>query len=79
MNIKVFQPLTNFNARMETMIAGLKSAPRAKGTEEIFYPGEIEARTNEHNLREGILLPADTLSDLSKLAHELGLEWISPF
>jgi LDH2 family malate/lactate/ureidoglycolate dehydrogenase len=78
-NIEVIQPLTAFNARMEAMIAGLKNAPRAKGVEEIFYPGEIEARNNERNLREGLILPADTLSDLAKLAHELGLEPISPF
>jgi LDH2 family malate/lactate/ureidoglycolate dehydrogenase len=79
LNIEVFQPLTAFNARMEAMIAGLKSAPHAKGVEEVFYPGEIEARNNEHNLREGLILPADTLADLAKLAHELGLERIMPF
>jgi LDH2 family malate/lactate/ureidoglycolate dehydrogenase len=78
-NIEVIQPLTAFNARMEAMIAGLKNAPRARGVEEIFYPGEIEARNNERNLREGLILPADTLSDLAKLAHELGLEPISLF
>jgi LDH2 family malate/lactate/ureidoglycolate dehydrogenase len=78
-NIEVIQPLTAFNARMEAMIAGLKNAPRARGVEEIFYPGEIEARNNERNLREGLTLPADTLSDLAELAHELGLEPLSPF
>jgi LDH2 family malate/lactate/ureidoglycolate dehydrogenase len=78
-NIEIFQPLAAFNARMEAMIDGLKGAPRAKGVEEIFYPGELEARANERNLGEGLSLPADTLSDLAKLAHELGLERISPF
>jgi LDH2 family malate/lactate/ureidoglycolate dehydrogenase len=77
--IEVIQPLTAFNARLEALIAGLKNAPRAKGAEEIFYPGEIEARNNERNLREGLTLPADTLSDLAELAHELGLEPLSPF
>ena len=61
------------------MIAGLKGAPLAKGVEEIFYPGEIEARNDDRNRREGLLLPADTLSDLAKLAHEMGLERLSPF
>jgi LDH2 family malate/lactate/ureidoglycolate dehydrogenase len=76
MNVEVFQPLASFNTRMEAMIADLKGAPRAKGVEEIFYPGELEARNNERHLREGLVLHADTLADLAKLANELGLERI---
>ena len=59
---------------MEAMIAGLKSVERADGCDEIFYPGEIEARTDDANRRDGLLLPADTLADLAKLAGELGIE-----
>jgi hypothetical protein len=32
LNIEIFQPLAAFNTRMETMIAGLKSAPLAKAS-----------------------------------------------
>lgn len=31
---------------MDTLIAELKSGPRGIGTDEIFYPGEIETRND---------------------------------
>ena len=73
LDIAKFQPLDRFNASMEAMIAGLKETPRADGTDEIFYPGEIEARNDAKHRREGLVLPADTLADLATLAGELGL------
>ena len=78
LNVEVFQPLAAFNARMEEMIAGLKTAPLADGTDEIFYPGEIEARNDGTNRRDGLSLPADTLDDLAKLAGELGIRDLWP-
>ncbi|MDB5360009.1 MAG: putative oxidoreductase YbiC [Rhodospirillales bacterium] len=73
LNVEVFQPLDAFNARMEAMIAGLKAAPLADGTEEIFYPGEIEARNDARNRQDGLSLPADTVEDLVRLADALGI------
>ena len=35
---------TILSARTEAFVAELKSVPLAKGTDEIFYPGEMEAR-----------------------------------
>jgi LDH2 family malate/lactate/ureidoglycolate dehydrogenase len=43
LNIEAFQPLAQFNARMEQYVSELKSVPLAKGTNEVFYPGEMEA------------------------------------
>jgi len=40
---------------------------------EVFYPGEIEARNDARNRKEGLLLPADTVADLRKLAKNFGL------
>jgi LDH2 family malate/lactate/ureidoglycolate dehydrogenase len=71
LNVEIFQPLAEFNARVEAMIAGLKGAKLAKGADEIFYPGEIEARNNARNRADGLLLPADTIADLAKLAEEM--------
>jgi LDH2 family malate/lactate/ureidoglycolate dehydrogenase len=79
MNIEAFQPLSQFNARMEQYIAELKAVPRAQGFDEIFYPGEIEARNDERNRREGIAFPADTLADLRRIAKETALEAKLPF
>lgn len=77
LDIKAFQPLADFNARMETMIGELKSVPLAKGYEEVFYPGEIEAANEVRNRREGLSLPTDTLEDLAKVARARGLK--TPF
>ena len=74
MNIEVFQPLAQFNARMEEYIAALKAVPRAQGFEEVFYPGEIEARNDIRNRKEGIQFPQDTIDDLRRIARETGLE-----
>jgi LDH2 family malate/lactate/ureidoglycolate dehydrogenase len=74
LNIEAMQPLSEFNARMEQYIAELKSVPRAQGFDEVFYPGEMEARNNERNRREGIQFPDDTLADLRRIAKETGLE-----
>ncbi len=78
-NIEVFQPLAKFNARMEAYIAELKSVPLAKGHDEVFYPGEIEANNNVANRRDGLLLPEDTLADLAVIARKTGLQERLPF
>ncbi len=77
LDIAAFQPLADFNARMEKMIGELKSVPLAKGHAEVFYPGEIEARNEAANRRDGLSLPQDTLADLEKVARENGLK--APF
>ena len=73
LDIERFQPLGEFNERMEAFIAELKSVPLAKGADEVFYPGEIEARNDVRHRREGLALPADTLAELAKIAQELGI------
>jgi LDH2 family malate/lactate/ureidoglycolate dehydrogenase len=78
-NIEAFQPLAQFNARMEEYIAELKSVPLAKGFDEVFYPGEIEANNNVANRRDGLALPGDTLADLVRIARETGLVAQLPF
>jgi LDH2 family malate/lactate/ureidoglycolate dehydrogenase len=74
MNIAAFQPLAQFNARMEQFIAEIKAVPTAKGYDEVFYPGEIEANNDARNRKNGILFPDDTLADLRRIARETGLE-----
>ena len=78
-NIEAMQPLTDFNAKMEVLIAQIKSVPLAQGFDEVFYPGEIEARNDANNRRDGLLLPDDTLQDLRELANGCGLQRLLPF
>ena len=74
LDIAKFQPLAQFGARMETLIAELKATPRAAEVAEIFYPGEIEARSEAANRRDGIDLPENTRADLDRLAEAHGIE-----
>ncbi|MBE7197792.1 MAG: Ldh family oxidoreductase, partial [Parafilimonas terrae] len=72
-DIAQIQPLADFNARMDQLIAELKAVPLAQGFDEVFYPGEIEARNDARNRAEGLALPDDTLADLRRLAGETGI------
>jgi LDH2 family malate/lactate/ureidoglycolate dehydrogenase len=79
LDIAHFQPLSGFEVRMDQYVEELKSVPLAQGFEEILYPGEMEARNEERNRAEGLLLPDDTLGDLRKLASEYELNSQLPF
>ncbi len=72
-NIEAFQPLAEFHRRMEAFIAEIKSVPLAQGVEEIFYPGEMEARSDARLRVAGIELPEDTFDDLARIATTVGL------
>lgn len=76
-DIAACRPLAAFEADMERMIEGLKSAPRAPGVAEIFYPGEIEARNETRHLAEGIALPEATRDELGRGGAKLGVK--APF
>lgn len=78
-NIEAIQPLDRFQESVETLIARMKKVPLAEGFDEIFYPGEIEARNEVENRQAGLLLPEDTLRDLAKLGDEFGLTDLLPF
>jgi LDH2 family malate/lactate/ureidoglycolate dehydrogenase len=79
MDVAAFQPQAEFDERMETLIAAIKAVPVAKGFDEVFYPGEIEARNDLRQRRDGIVLPDDTLADLKKIASDCGLLGQLPF
>ncbi|MBI3937888.1 MAG: Ldh family oxidoreductase [Betaproteobacteria bacterium] len=70
-DITRFMPLDAFIARMEDMIAALKSATRAEGVGEILMPGEPERRTELLRRAEGIPLPANVVEDLRETAERL--------
>jgi len=73
LDIEAFQPRAEFEARMEALVAELKAVPLAPGSEEIFYPGEIEARNDARNREAGLDLPRATWDDLRRVAKETGI------
>ena len=79
MDVAAFQPPAEFDARMEQLVAAIKAVPVAAGFDEVFYPGEIEARNDVKHRAEGLVLPADTLADLARIARDTGLVSRLPF
>lgn len=65
-----------FDARMGTLIDEVVSAPKAKGTDRIYFPGEIEDVTRAATTR--IELPDETVHSLQELAAAAQLPPLSP-
>lgn len=72
-DIKALRPLAEFETDMERLIDELKATPRKPNVDEIFYPGELEARSDAKLRKEGIQLPIDTADELRNRARELGI------
>ncbi len=79
LNIGSFRPLTEFCRDMEHLIEAIKGNPPAPGTEELFYPGELEAHAEARNRKAGIVIPEDTLAELDAAALDLGIPKLSDF
>jgi LDH2 family malate/lactate/ureidoglycolate dehydrogenase len=79
LDIEAFQTRAEFEERTEALIRELKATLLAEGHDEIVYPGELEARSEVRLRREGLVLPADTLADLAKLASEWECREALPF
>ncbi|WP_250511741.1 Ldh family oxidoreductase [Caballeronia sp. GACF4] len=77
LNVAAFQPLDEFNARMERYVEALKAAPPAEGVDEVFYPGEKETRAQQTQLEEGLWLPADTIAGLDAVAAEANVKIVA--
>jgi len=77
-NIGAIQPADVFIERMEGYIDYIKSLPKAKGNNTIYYPGEIELNRKKKADKEGITLPDDVVESLEKLSQSTGINivWI---
>jgi len=78
-NVGAIMDVQNFKARMDKLIRGIKQSPKAKGSERIYLPGEMEWETYDEASKRGILLPPETVANLITLAEELGRSPISSF
>ena len=70
-----FMPIGTFKHRMDEMIRDIHASPKAKGSERIWLPGEMEWERRAVALKEGILLPPIVLNSLAKLAKEVGRDF----
>ena len=51
----------------------LKATPPADGFDEVFYPGEIEYRTEQRRRRDGIPIEDKTWGQLGEIATRFGI------
>lgn len=72
-NIAALMPIGEFYQRMQHLITEIKRTPLTAGVEQIYYPGELEARNAQRFGTSGLILPGDTIADLQTLGEKLGL------
>lgn len=78
-NIGTIMPVELFKERMDTMIRRIKESPKAKGSERIYLPGEMEWERRAEAVERGMLLPEDVIANLSAVAQDLGMDLTSLF
>ena len=71
--IGAFAPPDRFITHIQQMACALLTAPTAPGFEEILLPGELESRTRERRMREGIAVPPATWQAVRQAAAEVGV------
>lgn len=73
-DIDRFVPIEEFKARIDQMIDEIKSVRKAEEIEEVFVPGEIEARTEQRHLYSGIPLGEETTAELKETGKFCGVD-----
>ncbi|MDR5765866.1 MULTISPECIES: Ldh family oxidoreductase [unclassified Caballeronia] len=63
-----------FKSNMDTQIDFIKQGKRAPDVEEVFVPGEIEARTFARQMKDGISMPAEVINTLIDLSRRFEIE-----
>jgi len=66
--------LTDFKRRVDDLFHKIKTSPPAPGYDEILIPGELERRSREKLLREGIYIEDTTWKEIQAVGRELKVE-----
>lgn len=72
-DVSKFIEISLFQERMEEVVDYLHTVPKAKGTDRIYYPGEMEWDRYTSAENSGIALPEDVEESLRLLAEESGI------
>lgn len=71
---QAFMSPDTYKRRVADYIDYIKKSPRLQGVEEIFAPGEKEARCLQERMKNGIPLSANILEALDSLARRVGVK-----
>ena len=73
-NIPAMMPLEAFTGRMDGLIQEIQDAPKAKDSDRIYLPGEMEWERREVALTYGMRLPSYVLENLRGMAEDVHLD-----
>jgi LDH2 family malate/lactate/ureidoglycolate dehydrogenase len=73
-NVDAFIPIRDFKATVDKVVLELRSSPPAPGYASVLIPGEIEYRTEQKRLLEGVPLSDETWQRLKKLCEKLRVD-----
>ncbi len=73
-NIKDFVSIDEFKSEVDGLIDYVKSSPKMPGVDEIYYPGEVEAKERKRRLENGIFVEDETWGQIVKVARELDVK-----
>jgi len=76
-DIESFMPVDGFKRQMDGLVRTVKSSKLRPGFEEILIPGELEFRTEQKRLKEGIYVPEKTWEEIKNLADQMNVDLIS--
>jgi len=78
-NVGQMMPIDAFKERIDAMIRGIHETPKAKGSQRIYVPGEMEWQKRQEALAKGIPLPTTCGPVSASLAEELEMkaDWLS--
>jgi uncharacterized oxidoreductase len=77
-NVSDFVPIEEFKSNVDELIDYLKTSKKMKGVDELYYPGEIEAKEKEKRLKNGIYVEDETWNQIVDSAKEVGLDTNEP-
>jgi uncharacterized oxidoreductase len=73
-NVADFIPIDEFKNHVDGLIEYMKSSPKMKGVDEIYYPGEVEAKEKKKRLENGIFVEDETWNQIVNAAKEYKVE-----
>ena len=72
-DVSRFRPLDDFKQEMTEFAEFIKTSPPAAGFNEVFYPGEIEYRTEQQRRADGIFIEDETWRQITELMEAVGV------
>jgi LDH2 family malate/lactate/ureidoglycolate dehydrogenase len=69
-----FTPLQEYKERVDRLIGYLKASETQPGVREVFVPGEIEFRTMQQRLKDGIPIDTPDWEALTQTAQALSID-----